>query len=37
MECMMIVMKCVNERMNKIDIKGLWGEMNEKGEIIMKG
>lgn len=37
LDCMLIVLKCVNDSMHQIAITGFWGELCDQGELLMQG
>ncbi|XP_046672964.1 guanine nucleotide exchange factor DBS-like isoform X2 [Homalodisca vitripennis] len=37
LDCMLVVLKCVNDSMHQIAITGYWGELSELGELLMQG
>nr|CAD7393644.1 unnamed protein product [Timema cristinae] len=37
LDCMLIVLKCVNDSMHQIAITGFWGDLSEQGELLMQG
>ncbi|PNF24765.1 Guanine nucleotide exchange factor DBS [Cryptotermes secundus] len=37
LDCMLIVLKCVNDSMHQIAITGFWGELSDQGELLMQG
>ncbi|RZF49087.1 hypothetical protein LSTR_LSTR008373 [Laodelphax striatellus] len=37
LDCMLVVLKCVNDSMHQIAITGFWGELAEQGELLMQG
>jgi hypothetical protein len=37
LDCMLIVLKCVNDSMHQIAITGFWGELHDQGELLMQG
>ncbi|KAJ4435473.1 hypothetical protein ANN_18089 [Periplaneta americana] len=37
LDCMLVVLKCVNDSMHQIAITGFWGELCDQGELLMQG
>ncbi|XP_054266389.1 guanine nucleotide exchange factor DBS-like [Macrosteles quadrilineatus] len=37
LDCMLVVLKCVNDSMHQISITGYWGDLAELGELLMQG
>uniref|UniRef100_A0A1B6D890 DH domain-containing protein n=1 Tax=Clastoptera arizonana TaxID=38151 RepID=A0A1B6D890_9HEMI len=37
LDCMLVVVKCVNDSMHQIAITGFWGDLSELGELLMQG
>ncbi|XP_075216691.1 guanine nucleotide exchange factor DBS-like isoform X2 [Lycorma delicatula] len=37
LDCMLVVLKCVNDSMHQIAITGFWGDLAEQGELLMQG
>ncbi|XP_065353804.1 guanine nucleotide exchange factor DBS-like isoform X3 [Cloeon dipterum] len=37
LDCMLVVLKCVNDSMHQISITGFWGNLMEQGELLMQG
>ncbi|XP_059481184.1 guanine nucleotide exchange factor DBS-like isoform X2 [Neocloeon triangulifer] len=37
LDCMLVVLKCVNDSMHQVAITGFWGNLMEQGELLMHG
>ncbi|XP_046383423.1 guanine nucleotide exchange factor DBS-like [Ischnura elegans] len=37
LDCMLAVLKCVNDSMHQISITGFWGSLAEQGELLLQG
>ncbi|XP_073991103.1 guanine nucleotide exchange factor DBS-like isoform X4 [Rhodnius prolixus] len=37
LECMLVVLKCVNDSMHQVAITGYWGDLGDLGDLLMQG